>query len=77
MISRQRFCLKISSRHTEKMVEQLLLAYALTKESATVIMMLYKNTKATVRSPEDDTEFFKIVSGVLQRGTLAPCKFII
>ena len=29
-------------------------------------MMLYKNMKAIVRSPDGDTDFFDIVTGVLQ-----------
>ena len=40
-------------------------------------MMLYKNTKIKVRSPDGDTDFFDIVAGVLQRDTLAPYLFII
>ena len=32
-------------------------------------MMLYKNTKVVVCSPDDDINFFGIVSGVLQRDT--------
>ena len=40
-------------------------------------MMLYKNTKATVRSPVGDTNFFDIVTGVLQGDTLTPYLFII
>ena len=35
-------------------------------------MMLYKNMKARVHSPDDDTEFFKIVTGFLLGDTLAP-----
>ena len=30
-----------------------------------VIMMLYKNTKAIVRLPDDGTDFFDIVFGML------------
>ena len=40
-------------------------------------MMLYKNTKIKVRSPDGDTDFFDIVAGVLQEDTLAPYLFII
>ena len=40
-------------------------------------MMRYKNTKALVRSPDGDTDFFKIVVGVQQKDTLAPYTFII
>ena len=38
-------------------------------------MILYRNTK--VRSPDGDTDYFKIVSGLLQGDTLAPYLFII
>ena len=40
-------------------------------------MILYKNTKAMVRSPDGDTEFVDITAGVLQGDTLAPFLFII
>ena len=40
-------------------------------------MMLYKNTKVKVRSPDVDTDYFDIAAGVLQRDTLAPYLFII
>ena len=40
-------------------------------------MMLYKNTKIKVRSPDRDTDFFDIVAGVLLGDTLAPYLFII
>ena len=34
-------------------------------------MMLYRNTKVNVRSPDGDTDYFDIVAGVPQRDTLA------
>ena len=40
-------------------------------------MMLYKNTKVKVRSPDGDTDFFDIVVGFLQGDPLAPYLFII
>ena len=40
-------------------------------------MMLYKNTKVKLRSPDGDIDYFGIVAGVLQRNTLAPYLFII
>ena len=40
-------------------------------------MMLYKNTKVKVRSPDGDTDYFDIVAGVLQGFSLAPYLFII
>ena len=58
-------------------MEQILLAYGLPKETAAAIMILYRNTKVKVRSPDGDTEYFDIVAGVLQGDTLAPYLFII
>ena len=40
-------------------------------------MMLFKNTKVKVPLPDGDTNFFDIVTGVLQGDTLAPYLFII
>ena len=40
-------------------------------------MILYKNTKAMVHSPDGDTTYFDIVAGVLQGDTLIPYLFII
>ena len=40
-------------------------------------MILYRNTKVKVRSPDGHTEYFDIVAGVLQGDTLAPYLFII
>ena len=40
-------------------------------------MIMYKNTRAFVRSPDGDTEFFDSIAGVLQGDTLAPYLFII
>ena len=53
----------------EKM-EQILLAYSLPKETVKAIMMLYKNTKAMVCSPDGNTR-------VLQGDTLKSYLFII
>ena len=47
------------------------------KETVVAIMILYRNTKVKVRSPDGDTEYFDIVAGVLQGDTLAPYLFII
>ena len=56
---------------------QILLAYCLPKEIVAVTIMLNKNTKLKVRSPDGDTNFFNIVAGVLQGDTLASHLFII
>ena len=37
----------------------------------------YKNTRSMVRSPDGDTPYFEITTGVLQGDTLAPFLFII
>ena len=58
-------------------MEQILLAYGLPKETLAAIMILYKNTKVKVRSPDGDTEYFDIIAGVLQGDMLAPYLFII
>ena len=41
------------------------------------IMILYRDTKSMVRSPDDDTEYVDINAGVLQVDTMAPLLFII
>ena len=40
-------------------------------------MMLYKNTKVKVRSPDGYTDYFDIVTSVLTGDILAPYLFII
>ena len=58
-------------------MDQILLANGLPKETVAAIMMLYRNTKVKVRSPDGDTDYFDIVAGVLQGDTLATYLFII
>ena len=70
------FTKAFDSIHRGKM-EQILLAYGLPKETVAAIMILYRNTKEKVRSPDGDTEYFDIVAGVLQGDTLAPYLVII
>ena len=70
------FTKAFDSIHRGKM-EQILLAYGLPKETVTVIMMLYRNTKVKVRHPDGDTDYIDFVAGVLQGDTLAPYIFII
>ena len=52
-------------------IEQILQAYDLPKETVAAIIMSYTNTKVMVRSPDEDTDFFNIVGGVLQRDIIA------
>ena len=58
-------------------MKQILLAYSLPEQMFTATIMLYKNTKAMVRSPDGDTDFLDIVSGVLQGDRLTSYLFII
>ena len=64
------------SIHRGKM-EQILLAHGFPKETVAAIIILYKNTKVKVRSPDGHTDYFDIVADVLQGDTLAPYLFII
>ena len=70
------FTKAFDSIHRGKM-EQILLAYGLPKETFAAIIILNRNTKLKVRSPDGDTDYFHVVAGVLQRETLAPYLFII
>ena len=70
------FTKAFDSIHRGKM-EQILLAYGLAEETVAAIMILYRNYKVKVRSPDGDTDYFDIVAGVLQGDTLAPYLFII
>lgn len=70
------FSKAFDSIHRQKMKE-ILLAYSIPKETVSAIMMLYENTKSMVRSPDGNTDFFNITSGVLQGDTLAPFLFVI
>ena len=70
------FTKAFDSIHWGKM-EQILLAFSLPKETVAAIMMLYRNTKVKVHSPDGDTDNFDIVAGVLQGNKLAPYLFII
>ena len=58
-------------------MEQILLDYGLPKETVAAIMVLYRNTKVKVHSPDGDTDYFDIVTGVLYGDPLAPYLFII
>ena len=58
-------------------MKEILLKYGVPEETVCAIMMLYKNTRSMVRSPDGDTPYFEITTGVLQGDTLAPFLFII
>ena len=70
------FAKAFDSIHGGKM-EQILLAYGLPKETVAAIMMLYRNIKVKVRFPDEDTNYFDIVTGMQQGDTLAPYLIII
>ena len=70
------FTKAFDSTHRGKM-ELILQAYGQPKETVAAIMILYRNTKVKVRSPDGDIKYFDIVAGVLQGDTLAPYLFII
>ena len=44
--------------------EQIILACGLSKDTVATIMILYRNTKVKVHSPDGDTDYFDIVPGV-------------
>ena len=56
---------------------QILLAYGLPNEIDAAIMIIYRNTKVKVRSPDGDMDYFDIIAGVLQGETLTSYLFII
>ena len=70
------FSKAFDSIHRLKMKE-ILLSFRVPEETVNAIMVLYMNTKSMVRSPDGDTEFFDVTSGVLQGDTLAPYLFVI
>ena len=58
-------------------MEQIPLAYVLSKETITAIIILYCNTNVKFCSPDGDTDIFDIFAGVLQEDKLTPYLFII
>ena len=70
------FSKAFDSVHRDKMAE-IMKAYGIPNQIITATMMLYKDTKAIVRSPDGDTDPFDICAGVLQGDTLAPFLFIL
>ena len=70
------FSKAFDSVHRGKLKE-IILAYGIPEETTSALMMLYENSRAMVRSPDGDTDFFKVLAGVLQGDTLAPFLFIL
>ena len=53
-------------------MKEILIKYSIPEETVNAIMMLYNNTRSMVRTPDGDTPFFEINTGVFQVDTLAP-----
>ena len=70
------FSKAFDSIHRGKLME-ILKAYGIPTKIVDAINILYKDTEAQVITPDGDTEFFRILAGVLQGDTLAPFLFII
>ena len=68
---------KAFDSNRKKKMEQILLAFGLSIGNVISIMMLYKNMKAMAQSPNNNTNFFNVVTGALQGYTLALYMFII
>ena len=49
----------------------MLLVHGLPKETVAAIIMLFRNAKLKICSPDGDTDYFDIVAGVIQGDTLA------
>ena len=64
------FSQAFDSINREKM-KDILIIYGIPTEIINAILMLYKNTRSMVRSPDGDTHFFDITAGVLRRDKLA------
>ena len=58
------FSQDFDSINREKM-KDILIIYGIPTEIVNAILTLYKNTRSMVRSPDDDTPFFDITTGVL------------
>ena len=69
------FSKAFDSIHRGKM-NQLLLAYGL-KKNVAARMMLHRNAKVKVRSPDGDTDFFDVVAEIQQGDRFPPYLFII
>ena len=70
------FSKAFDSIHRGKLM-QILRAYGIPDTIVDAINILYMDTVAQVLSPDGDTDFFKILAGVLQGDTLAPFLFIV
>eukprot|EP00111_Clytia_hemisphaerica_P013338 TCONS_00039146-protein len=56
---------------------KILLAYGIPDKHVNAIQIMYTNNRANVMTSEGETEFFDVVTGVLQGDPLAPYLFIV
>ena len=70
------FSKEFDSIYREKLME-ILSSYGVQKKIIDAINILYKDTMAQVITPDDETNLFEVIVGVLQGDTLAPFLFII
>ena len=70
------FSKAFDSIHRGKLME-ILKAYGIPAKIVDAVGILYQDTEAQVLTPDGDTEFFRILAGVLQGDTLSPFLFII
>ena len=70
------FCKAFDSIGHESMF-RILEAYSVPRRIRSAIQLTYNKLKARISSPDGDTEFFKILAGVMQGDTLAPFLFVI
>ena len=70
------FSKAFDSIHRGKLME-ILKAYGIPAKIVNAIWIIYRDTEAQVITQDGDTNFFKILAGVLQGDTLAPFLFII
>ena len=70
------FSKAFDSIHRERMFS-ILQAYGIPPSIVNAIKLIYENSKAQVLTPDGETSFFDILSGIFQGDTLAPFLFII
>ena len=56
---------------------KILMAYGIPGKIVNAVAVIFDNTLAKLRSSYGDTDFFMVLSGVLQGDTLAPLLFAI
>jgi hypothetical protein len=70
------FCKAFDSINHATMFK-ILQAYGIPPQLVEAIKLSYSNLKAKIKSPDGETDYFKIFAGVMQGDTLAPFLFIV